>query len=171
MSAGYPSSAICTLAVLGARQPWVENPQRDAEPGKILHELRRGELAHFRTARRCLDRIDYWGDRNGDGLQECGAARPSEHGRKGCPRCVPLGHGRMASNPKELCEIQGYTSAAWLGMAEICNSLGGPARAAALWGLAFGLHRLDLRFTRRDGWNVAEVPSGPADVVRNRRRI
>jgi glycogen debranching enzyme len=37
-----------TLAVLGARQSQISDDARDAEPGKILHELRRGELAHFK---------------------------------------------------------------------------------------------------------------------------
>jgi glycogen debranching enzyme len=37
-----------TLAVLGARQSHITDDYRDAEPGKILHELRLGELAHFK---------------------------------------------------------------------------------------------------------------------------
>ena len=36
------------LAVLGHWQAGERDDARDAEPGKILHELRRGELAHFR---------------------------------------------------------------------------------------------------------------------------
>ena len=36
------------LAVLGARQATAIDDFRDAEPSKILHELRRGELAHFK---------------------------------------------------------------------------------------------------------------------------
>jgi glycogen debranching enzyme len=36
------------LAVLGARQSRIYDPARDAEPGKILHEQREGELAHFK---------------------------------------------------------------------------------------------------------------------------
>ncbi len=36
------------LAVLGAQQATERDDYRDAEPGKILHEMRRGELAHFR---------------------------------------------------------------------------------------------------------------------------
>ena len=36
------------LAVLGYWQAKERDDARDAEPGKILHELRRGELAHFR---------------------------------------------------------------------------------------------------------------------------
>jgi glycogen debranching enzyme len=42
-----PQFAHGTLAVLGARQSQGTDDYRDAEPGKILHELRRGELAHF----------------------------------------------------------------------------------------------------------------------------
>ena len=41
------SLARGTLAVLGARQATGFDAWRDAEPGKILHELRVGELAHF----------------------------------------------------------------------------------------------------------------------------
>ena len=36
------------LAVLGQWQAQERDDARDAEPGKILHELRRGELAHFK---------------------------------------------------------------------------------------------------------------------------
>jgi glycogen debranching enzyme len=40
-----PQLAIETLEVLAARQATEEDPERDAEPGKILHELRSGEMA------------------------------------------------------------------------------------------------------------------------------
>jgi glycogen debranching enzyme len=36
------------LDVLGSLQAQQEDPYRDAEPGKIFHELRYGELAHFK---------------------------------------------------------------------------------------------------------------------------
>ena len=36
------------LVVLGDRQSRERDDYRDAEPGKILHEMRRGELAHFK---------------------------------------------------------------------------------------------------------------------------
>jgi glycogen debranching enzyme len=36
------------LGTLGAAQATVRDDYRDAEPGKILHEMRRGELAHFK---------------------------------------------------------------------------------------------------------------------------
>jgi glycogen debranching enzyme len=40
-----PQLAIETLAVLAARQATEVDDERDAEPGKILHELRTGEMA------------------------------------------------------------------------------------------------------------------------------
>jgi glycogen debranching enzyme len=43
-----PEFARGTLAVLGAWQATERDDYRDAEPGKILHELRRGELAALR---------------------------------------------------------------------------------------------------------------------------
>ncbi len=42
-----PELARTTLLALGAHQATEWNDFRDAEPGKILHELRHGELAHF----------------------------------------------------------------------------------------------------------------------------
>ena len=44
----YPDFARGTLDVLGQWQAKERDDYRDAEPGKILHELRRGELAHFK---------------------------------------------------------------------------------------------------------------------------
>ena len=43
----YPEFARGTLATLGQWQSQVRDDYRDAEPGKIMHELRFGELAHF----------------------------------------------------------------------------------------------------------------------------
>jgi glycogen debranching enzyme len=42
-----PQLALATLQVLARRQAAVWDDFRDAEPGKILHELRFGELAYF----------------------------------------------------------------------------------------------------------------------------
>ncbi|NJC71224.1 amylo-alpha-1,6-glucosidase [Planosporangium thailandense] len=42
-----PELARTTLRALAARQATAVDDFRDAEPGKILHELRHGELAHF----------------------------------------------------------------------------------------------------------------------------
>ena len=44
----YPDFARGALDVLGEWQATERDDYRDAEPGKILHELRRGELAHFK---------------------------------------------------------------------------------------------------------------------------
>src|SRR5271156_2025776 len=44
----YPKFAAGTLEVLAQYQATERDDYRDAEPGKILHELRYGELAHFK---------------------------------------------------------------------------------------------------------------------------
>ena len=44
----YPEFARGSLAILGRWQSKERDEFRDAEPGKIMHELRYGELAHFK---------------------------------------------------------------------------------------------------------------------------
>ncbi len=44
----YPEFARGSLDVLGQLQATERDDYRDAEPGKIMHELRYGELAHFK---------------------------------------------------------------------------------------------------------------------------
>jgi glycogen debranching enzyme len=44
----YPEFAQGALDILGSLQATEDDPYRDAEPGKILHEMRYGELAHFK---------------------------------------------------------------------------------------------------------------------------
>jgi len=44
----YPKFASGPLEILGSLQATEEDDHRDAEPGKILHEMRYGELAHFK---------------------------------------------------------------------------------------------------------------------------
>jgi glycogen debranching enzyme len=44
----YPDFARGALDVLGRWQATARDDYRDAEPGKIMHELRTGELAHFK---------------------------------------------------------------------------------------------------------------------------
>jgi len=45
----YPDLARGALEILARYQATKRDDWRDAEPGKIMHELRRGELAHFKT--------------------------------------------------------------------------------------------------------------------------
>lgn len=110
-----PAVAMGTLENLAKWQSDVDDPERDAEPGKIPHELRVGEWAHFgivphrpyygtadatalyllllaenfrwtgepralepfrHAAERCLDWIDRYGDRDGDGFQEYAPRTP-----------------------------------------------------------------------------------------------
>jgi glycogen debranching enzyme len=44
----YPEFARGALQMLGSLQATERDDYRDAEPGKIMHELRRGELAYFK---------------------------------------------------------------------------------------------------------------------------
>jgi glycogen debranching enzyme len=44
----YPEFARGSLDILGRWQSHTRDEYRDAEPGKIMHELRYGELAHFK---------------------------------------------------------------------------------------------------------------------------
>jgi len=162
------------LDVLGQWQATARDDYRDAEPGKILHELRLGELAalkliphtpyygtadatplylvvlhaawratgdldllrqHLGTAEGCLSWIDDYGDRDGDGFQEYGTRSGQGYenvGWKDSGEAVVNTDGTLVSNPKALCELQGYVYAAWRGMAEAYAALGDPARAAAL---------------------------------------
>jgi glycogen debranching enzyme len=169
------------LDMLGAWQAEARDDERDAEPGKILHELRRGELAHFRlvphtpyygtadatplylvtlhaawkwsgerallerhlaTAEKCLEWIDNWGDRDGDGFQEYQTRAKNGYENmawKDAGDAVLYPDGTLVKGPKALCELQGYVYAAWQGMAEIYDALGKPDRAAALRAKALAL--------------------------------
>jgi glycogen debranching enzyme len=170
----YPNFARGALDVLGRYQATERDDYRDAEPGKIMHELRTGELAHFKliphtpyygtadatplylivlhsawrctgdmellerhmpTAERCLDWIDDYGDRDGDGFQEYQTR--SSHGYenqgwKDAGEALVYADGSLVKGPKALCELQGYVYDAWGRMAEIYEALGQPAKARRL---------------------------------------
>ncbi|PBB65226.1 amylo-alpha-1,6-glucosidase [Mesorhizobium sp. WSM4312] len=170
----YPDFARGALDVLARFQATSLDDYRDAEPGKIMHELRTGELAHFNliphtpyygtadatplylivlhnawrctgddslierhieTAERCLDWIDRYGDRDGDGFQEYGTrsnAGYENQSWKDADDAVVYPDGTPVKGPKALCELQGYVYDAWQRMAEIYDAKGDRDRARQL---------------------------------------
>jgi glycogen debranching enzyme len=170
----YPEFARGALDVLGRWQAKERDDYRDAEPGKIMHELRYGELAHFKliphtpyygtadatplyvitlhaawratgdralleehlaTAEGCLDWIDNWGDRDGDGFQEYQTRSPVGYENmawKDAGDSMVYADGTPVKGPKALCELQGYVYDAWLRMAEVYDELGRTERARVL---------------------------------------
>ena len=179
----YPAFARGALALLGGLQAKERDDFRDAEPGKIPHELRYGELAHFKviphtpyygtadatplylttlhaawratgdrtlleqhlgTAEACLDWIDNWGDRDGDGFQEYQTRSPVGYENmawKDSEDSVLYPDGTPVKGPKALCELQGYVYDAWLRMAEVYDELDNPDRGRALRAKAEALLR------------------------------
>jgi len=179
----YPEFAKASLDILGSMQARELDDYRDAEPGKILHELRYGELAHFKLiphtpyygtadatplylitlhatwrctgerdllqrylpiAERCLEWIDNYGDRDGDGFQEYQTRSPVGYenmGWKDSGDAVVYPDGTLVKGPKALCELQGYVYDAWLRMAEVSDVLDEPAKARALREKAAALYR------------------------------
>jgi glycogen debranching enzyme len=174
----HPGFARGALDVLGSMQAKVDDPHRDAEPGKIPHEMRYGELAHFKlvphtpyygtadatplylitlhaawratgdrallerhleTAEGCLEWIDAYGDRDGDGFQEYQTRSDLGYENmawKDSGNCVVYPDGSLVKGPKALCELQGYVYDAWLRMADVFRALGRADRAATLEGKA-----------------------------------
>jgi glycogen debranching enzyme len=179
----YPGFARGALDVLGSLQATERDDYRDAEPGKIMHEMRLGELAHFKlvphtpyygtadatllylivlhvawrctgdagllerhlkTAEGCLEWIDNYGDRDGDGFQEYQTRSPvgyENQSWKDSGDSVVYPDGSLVKGPKALCELQGYVYDAWIRMAEIFDELGKADRARDLRAKAASLFR------------------------------
>jgi glycogen debranching enzyme len=170
----YSGFARGALDVLGTLQASERDDYRDAEPGKIMHELRLGELAklkliphtpyygsadatplylitlhtawcctgdrdllkrHLPTAERCLEWIDKFGDRDGDGFQEYATRSPAgleNQSWKDSGDALIYPDGTLVKGPKALCELQGYVYDAWLRMAQIYDALEKVSQGAAL---------------------------------------
>ena len=211
----HPEFALGALLVLARWQATERDDYRDAEPGKIMHELRRGELAHFKliphtpyygtadatplylitlhsvwmctgdrtlltkhldTAERCLDWIDRYGDRDGDGFQEYQTRSPvgyENQSWKDSGDAVMNVDGSLVKGPKALCELQGYVYDAWLRMAQIYDALDKGDRAARLrrkaqvlfqrfnetfWNEAEGFYAYALDGEKRPVLSVASNP-------------
>jgi glycogen debranching enzyme len=162
----HPEFARGTLERLAELQATEIDDYRDAEPGKILHEYRSGELAHFHliphtpyygtadatilyvitlheawkwlgddlltqelwdAARKCLEWVDRYGDRDGDGFQEYQTRSKDGYenmGWKDAPDSVMYPDGSLVKSPKALCELQGYAYDAKLRAAEMAGRLG-----------------------------------------------
>ena len=168
------SFGVGALTELARYQATVSDDFRDADPGKILHELREGELARFGmiphtpyygtadatilypillheaycwmgdravldaylpVAERCLQWIDTYGDRDGDGFQEYLTRSPrgiKHQGWKDSGDGVVYATGQPVEPPVALCELQGYVYDAKTRMAALYELRGDAARAARL---------------------------------------
>src|SRR6266511_1054391 len=144
-----PDLTRTTLEVLATFQADEVDTWRDAEPGKILHELRQGELAGARiiphstyyrwtddlafcrkllpNVERALQWIDNYGDLDGDGFLEYKRSSPrglENQGWKDSHDSVVHSDGKIAEGPIALAEVQAYTYLAKLRIADIYEALG-----------------------------------------------
>ncbi len=200
------SVADGTLENLAQWQSDVDDPVRDAEPGKIPHELRVGEWAHFGrvphrpyygtadatplyllllaehhrwlgdsnalmpfkgVAERCLDWIDQYGDRDGDGLQEYGPRSPNGY-RNQAWRDAHDGvldeNGVFPELPIGTCEMQAYVYGAKVQIAPLFEAWGDPERAVRLRDEAAKLRRLF------DDFFWLDPPGGVAFAIDGRKK-
>jgi glycogen debranching enzyme len=170
----YPEFARGTLQRLAELQATTLDEYRDAEPGKMPHELRVGELAHFHriphtpyygtadatilylitvheawkwsgdetlfrdledVVKGCVNWIDHYGDRDGDGFQEYQTRSTQGYENmawKDAGDAVMYPDGSPVKGPKALCELQGYVFDAKRRLADAAEYLGDAARAAQL---------------------------------------
>jgi glycogen debranching enzyme len=169
-----PDLAWATLRQLAAHQGRREDPDREEEPGKILHEMRIGEMAGAKevphtpyygavdstplwlmvlasafawtgdrealeelwpNALACVEWIDEYGDRNGDGFVDYERTAPrglDNQGWKDSHDAVVHPDGTKARAPIALVEVQGYVYNARLRTAEMARVLGDDALADRL---------------------------------------
>jgi glycogen debranching enzyme len=170
----HPSFGLGALDVLARYQATESDDFRDADPGKIPHELRSGELARFAliphtpyygtadatilyvillheayrwtgdhalldrylpAAARCVEWIDRYGDRDGDGFQEYRSRSPrgiKHQGWKDSGDGVVYENGQPVEPPVALCELQGYVYDAKRRLAAVYEALGHPEAAERL---------------------------------------
>jgi glycogen debranching enzyme len=204
-----PEAAAGSLRALAEAQADTDDPERDAEPGKIVHELRRGKTARIWTdryygtvdatplflvllseqwrwsgddslvlelehaARRALDWIDSFGDRDGDGFVEY--LRRASHGIdnqnwKDSYNSMVFHDGSLARAPIAPVEVQGYVYDAKLRMAELARCVWrDEATAVRLEGEAANLReRFDAAFWLPErGWYALglDAEKRPVDAL------
>jgi glycogen debranching enzyme len=150
----HPELAVRTLKTLASVQGTTVDEARDEQPGKIVHEIRAGEMAatgeipfgryygsvdatplflwlYGRTievtgdlaladqlwpnARRAIEWIEHYGDRDGDGYVEYLRETPrglANQGWKDSFDAIFHRDGQLARPPIALAEVQGYVYAA-----------------------------------------------------------
>ena len=204
-----PEAAAGALRALAEAQADTDDPERDAEPGKIVHELRRGKTARIWTdryygtadatplflvllseqwrwsgddglvlelehaARRALDWIDSFGDRDGDGFVEY--LRRASHGIdnqnwKDSYNSMVFHDGSLARAPIAPVEVQGYVYDAKLRMAELARCVWrDEGTAVRLESEAAALHeRFDAAFWLPErGWYALglDAEKRPVDAL------
>ncbi|MGZ3698790.1 MAG: amylo-alpha-1,6-glucosidase, partial [Bdellovibrionota bacterium] len=169
------------------------DPFTDEQPGKVFHEMRRGEMANTREvpfipyygsvdstplclillyeyirwtldlkslrqwwpeALRALEWLEKWGDSDGDGFLEYAKQSPTgllNQGWKDSNDSIMHADGTLASSPIRLCEVQGYSYRAKMGMSAMARLLGKDELASRL---RLDALRLRSHFLERF-WNPA----------------
>jgi len=170
----YPELSKYVLKFLAATQAKKLNDLQDAEPGKIFHELRNGEMAQtgeipfklyygsidttplfimlacmyyertgdldfmkeiWPNVKDAVEWIDKYGDADGDGFVEYKRKKKSglsNQGWKDSFDSIFHTDGALAEAPIALCEVQGYTYAAKLGVAKLFFLFGEKGKAVQL---------------------------------------
>jgi len=185
-----PELAIRTLKTLASVQGTKVDEARDEQPGKIVHEIRAGEMAatgeipfgryygsvdatplflwlYGRTievtgdlaladqlwpnARRAIEWIEHYGDRDGDGYVEYLRETPrglANQGWKDSFDAIFHRDGQLARPPIALAEVQGYVYAACTTVSGVAARLGHREIAERLAARASALKRI----FERDFW-------------------
>ena len=185
-----PELAIRTLKTLASVQGTKVDEARDEQPGKIVHEIRAGEMAatgeipfgryygsvdatplflwlYGRTievtgdlaladqlwpnARRAIEWIEHYGDRDGDGYVEYLRESPrglANQGWKDSFDAIFHRDGQLARPPIALAEVQGYVYAACTTVSGVAARLGHREIAERLAARASALKRI----FERDFW-------------------
>jgi glycogen debranching enzyme len=185
-----PELAIRTLKTLASVQGTRIDEARDEQPGKIVHEIRAGEMAKtgeipfgryygsvdstplflwlygrcievtgdlaladqlWPNARRAIEWIEHYGDRDGDGYVEYLRETPrglANQGWKDSFDAIFHRDGQLARPPIALAEVQGYVYAACTTVAGVAARLGHREIAERLAARASALKRI----FERDFW-------------------